>query len=82
MKYTIQIDKTAMKFLKKQTPSQQKRLLQAIYALPDNGDIKPMSGYKDVFRLRVGTYRVLYSVKNDILTVLVLKIGNRGDVYK
>ena len=82
MKYQIVIDKPAMKFLQKQPHEQRERLLKAIYRLPELGDIKPMSGHENLFRLRVGTYRVIYTIENRILTVWVLNIGNRGDVYK
>lgn len=78
----IQIDKPAMKFLAKQPKPQQERLLRAIYKLPGEGDIKAMAGHDDMYRLRVGSYRVLYTIENAILTVRVLQIGNRGDVYK
>ena len=78
----IQIDKPAMKFLAKQPKPQQERLLRAIYKLPGEGDIKAMAGHDDLYRLRVGSYRVLYTIENAILTVRVLQIGNRGDVYK
>lgn len=78
----IQIDKPAMKFLAKQPKPQQERLLRAIYALPADGDIKPMSGHDGLYRLRVGSYRVLFTVENAVLTVHVLQIGNRGDIYK
>ena len=78
----IQIDKPAMKFLAKQPKPQQERLLRAIYKLPTEGDIKAMAGHDDLYRLRVGSYRVLYTIENAILTVRVLQIGNRGDVYK
>lgn len=71
-----------MKFLAKQPKPQQERLLRAIYKLPTEGDIKTMSGYDGLYRLRVGTYRVLFTIENAILTVRVLQIGNRGDVYK
>lgn len=82
MKYQIVIDKPALKFLQKQSPDQRDRLLKAIYKLPELGDIKPMSGHENLYRLRVGTYRVIYTIENNILTVRVLTIGNRGDVYK
>lgn len=78
----IQIDKPAMKFLAKQPKQQQERLLKAIYKLPTEGDIKPMTGYEGLYRLRVGTFRVLFTIENEILTVRVLQIGNRGDIYK
>ena len=41
-----------------------------------------MAGHKDLYRLRVGSYRVIYTVENDLLIVRVLTVGNRGDVYK
>lgn len=82
MIYQIVIDKPALKFLQKQPQDQRERLLKAIYKLPDMGDIKPMSGHENLYRLRVGTYRVIYTIENNILTVRVLTIGNRGDVYK
>lgn len=82
MKYRIEIDKPALKFLQKQTPAQRERLLKAIYALPDVGDIKPMTARENLYRLRVGTFRVIYTIEGDLLIVRVLTIGNRGDVYK
>lgn len=82
MKYKIVIEKPAAKFISRQPKDQQERLLRAIYALPDAGDIKPMQAHEGLFRLRVGTYRVIYTVENDVLTVRVLNAGNRGDIYK
>lgn len=82
MSYQIVIEKPALKFLQKQPQAQRERLLRAIQGLPENGDIKPMSGYEDLYRLRVGTYRVLYSIEDALLIVRVLTAGNRGDVYK
>lgn len=82
MKYRIQIDKPALKFLQKQPQAQRERLLRAIQGLPDSGDIKPLGGHENLYRLRVGTFRVLYTIIGDLLIVRVLDIGNRGDVYK
>lgn len=82
MKYRIVIDKPAMKFLNKQPQAQRERLLRAIYRLPESGDIRPMSGFQNRYRLRVGTFRVIYTILDDLLIVQVLTIGNRGDIYK
>lgn len=82
MKYRIIIDKPAMKFLNKQPQAQRERLLRAIYRLPESGDIRPMSGFQNRYRLRVGTFRVIYTILDDLLIVQVLTIGNRGDIYK
>lgn len=82
MSWRIVIEKPALKFLQKQPLPQRERLIKAIQGLPDLGDIKPMAGHENLYRLRVGTYRVLYSLEHDVLIVRVLNAGNRGDVYK
>ena len=82
MQYEIVIDKIALKFIQKQPPQQQQRILSAIKRLPAEGDIKAMRGYKGFFRLRVGDYRVIYTVDNNKLIIRVINVGNRGDVYK
>ena len=82
MKYRIEIMKPARKFIERQPRHMQERLLKAIYRLPSEGDIKPLGGADATYRLRVGSYRVVYTVKEDVLTVVVLTAGNRGDVYK
>ena len=82
MQYRIKIQKSALKFIIKQPKPQQERLLKAIYQLPDRGDIKMLSGCSGVFRLRVGDYRVIYTVDHDVLLVDVVDVGNCGDMYK
>ncbi len=82
MKYNIVIEKRARKFIEKQPPNQQKRILRAISHLPELGDIKQLKGRTDFFRLRVGDYRIIYRVDNDVLTVVVTDAGNRGQIYK
>ena len=47
-----------------------------------NHDIRPLEGSTGLFRLRVGDYRVLYSVNEAADTVTIELIRGRGDVYK
>ena len=82
MKYHIVVEKWAAKFIRKQQPAQQKRIMQALAPLPFEGDIKPMAGSEGFYRLRVGDYRILYTVEEEIITVRVTDAGNRGDIYK
>ena len=82
MKWNIQIDKIALKFIAKQPAPQRMRIMAAIAKLPAEGDIKPMAGQAGYYCLRVGTYRIIYMVKEEIITVYVTKAGNRGDIYK
>jgi len=43
---------------------------------------RKLTGYDDVFRIRVGHYRILYSVSSTMLIIVVLKISHRRDVYR
>ena len=82
MDYRIIFEKAAVKFLQKQPSAQQKRIMNAIRGLPSSGDIKAMQGHECLYRLRVGSYRVIYRIENDVLIIIIVNIGNRGDVYK
>ena len=44
-------------------------------------DVQKLRGYENVYRLRVGDYRVLFEYEKDERTVKVLKIGKRENVY-
>ena len=81
MKYQLIIDKGALKFISKQPIQAKKRLLQAISKLPE-GDVIKMSGKFNLYRLRVGSYRIIYTIDNNRLIIKVVEVGNRGDVYK
>ncbi len=45
-------------------------------------DIKALQGHSARWRLRVGDYRVVYTVENGQLIVWVLAVGNRADIYR
>ena len=81
MKYQIKIEKDAQKFLKKLPLPDETRVLKAIAKLPDEGDRKQMKGHPGFFRLRVGDYRIIYTVDNGQLIVRVVDAGNRGQIY-
>lgn len=80
--YTIKFEKAALKFLKKQDKLTQERLLKVIKRLPNGTDIKRLQGYSDLFRVRVGNIRILYSIKENLKIINIENIDNRGDVYK
>ena len=80
--YRIEFRKTALKFLERQAPYIQKRVFSAVRNLPQGTDIKKMAGYDCRFRLRVGDIRVIYDRFEEVLMIVVVEIGYRGDVYK
>ena len=77
--FQISYSKKAIKFLKRQDVPSQKRLIAAISRLPLEGDIKKLQGI-DGYRLRVGNFRVLFTV--DGIIIDIIDIGNRGQIYK
>lgn len=83
----ILYSKTSLKFLAKIEKKQRERIKAAIEALtltPPQGDIKLLQGYAETYRLRVGSYRIIYktTVENNIDILYIIDIGNRGDIYK
>ena len=84
MKYTIVIEKLAEKFIVKLPKPEKERVLKAIYQLHKGNDIKELKGKKNkgLYRLRVGNYRIVYTVDNGKLIVYVVDADNRGDIYK
>lgn len=79
--YKITITKKAEKFIKKHDKTAQKRILKAIYELP-LGDIKKLKGIEDLYRLRVGDFRVILEKKDEELIIIIIDVGNRGQIYK
>lgn len=84
----IKYSKSALKYLARQDRKTVDRIRAAIAGLtnrPPDGDIKPLQGYGDGrMRLRSGSCRIIfrYDEENEVEILLILDIGNRGDVYK
>lgn len=61
------------------------RLRNTIDGLQENarpfGCLK-LAGEPDLYRIRVGQYRIIYQVNDQTLTVLVLSIGHRREIYR
>lgn len=80
--YQIIIKKKAKKFIDKLPATEKRRVVAAIERLPNGEDIKKLKGYDNLLRLRVGDYRVVYTIDNGKVIVYVVDIDNRGDIYK
>ncbi|MCK4763163.1 MAG: type II toxin-antitoxin system RelE/ParE family toxin [Candidatus Aminicenantes bacterium] len=79
---TITYSKTSIKYLQRIEKKMSQNIVMGIEKLPVEGDIKKMKGQhlEDIYRLRIGKYRVLYFLEKE--TVKILKIDTRGDIYK
>ena len=84
-RYSIEITATAEKQLKKIPRNDQVRVVRAMMGLADEPHprgCRKLSGYEDVYRIRAGTYRIIYRVERRKVIIVILKIGHRKDVYK
>ena len=86
MSYALNITTHAAKQLASLPHKTQERIRTALDKLASNPygaalDVKKLSGQEN-YRLRVGNYRAIYSLHNDVLSVRVLKIGHRREIYQ
>ncbi len=84
-KYRIDVSATAERQIRRLPRTDQARILRAVVALstaPRPPGCRTLSGHDDVFRIRIGRYRVLYAIEDRRLVILVLKVGDRKDVYR
>ncbi len=84
--YSVELTKKAHKSLKKIDRSILKRIFKALQDLSINPfptGFKKLKGQtEEKYRIRVGDYRIIYTIRNGELIILVLTIGHRKDIYK
>jgi mRNA interferase RelE/StbE len=82
--FSVFIKPSAAKELGRIPLKDRRRVARRIAALAD--DPRPPGCEKlagrDAWRVRQGGYRILYTIEDDILTVIVIKVGDRKDVYR
>jgi len=84
MLYAVEFLPSAVRVLHKLAPDIQKRLVSSIEHLgvdPRPRGCKKLHGKPDLYRIRVGDYRVIYKVDDGVLRVLVVALGHRGGIY-
>lgn len=84
MTHTVDLQ-LVQKTMDRMETSARKRILRAANSLAHNPrppGARKLSGMADTWRIRVGDYRILYTIEDDQLIVLVIKIGHRRDVYR
>jgi mRNA interferase RelE/StbE len=82
--YRIEVRPAAARQLRKLDPPTARRIQGAIALLADNPRppaSRPLTG-RPAWRVRVGDYRVIYTIEDDRLIVVVVTIGHRRDVYR
>ncbi len=83
-RYSIELVGSIRKDLRRIAKKEVPKILKTIQGLADNP--RPISSKKltneELYRIRIGNYRILYEIYDDRLVVLVVKAGHRKDVYK
>jgi mRNA interferase RelE/StbE len=85
MAYSILLAPPAERQLTSLTGSVQKRIVKRLKSLRENPrpqGVKKLAGEEDLYRIREGDYRIIYTIQDKKLIVLVVKIGDRKDVYR
>lgn len=84
MTYSVSIKRSALKALERIARDDRLRIIEAIDKLATNpsagGALKGELG--GLRRIRVGVYRVVYELQDEVLMVLVVRIGHRRDIYR
>lgn len=84
-RYTVEIQASAQRTYRKLPDDARRRIKAALLALehsPRPVGCKAMVGRPGHLRIRVGDYRVIYTVRDSTLVVLVVELGHRRDVYR
>lgn len=87
MKYAFRFTTAAERQLRAISRLDAMRILTALTALGDDpyrhdADVKKLTGPSGLYRLRVGSYRIAYQINDGELVILVVKVGDRRDVYR
>ncbi|MFC9844849.1 type II toxin-antitoxin system RelE/ParE family toxin [Streptomyces sp. NPDC060223] len=87
MKYAFEFTAAARRQLRTIDQTTALRILHALSRLGDDpyrddADVKKLSGHDDLYRLRVGMYRIAYTIDDGKLIILVVEVGHRRDIYR
>lgn len=82
--YNIQIKKSAQKEIKALPATDRQRIITKIQSLANNPrgpDSKKLSAH-EYYRVRVGVYRILYEICDDVLLIMIVRVAHRKEVYR
>jgi mRNA interferase RelE/StbE len=84
--YSIQLKPAAERDLKKikdrAVLTRISRVIDGLATNPRPPGVKALQGDSSILRIRVGDYRILYTIEDPVLLVLVVRIGHRREVYR
>jgi mRNA interferase RelE/StbE len=83
--YKVKVAEDAAKFIRKQDKHIQRQIINNIRDLAQNPrpqGCKKLQGYKDLYRIPSGNYRIVYTIKEKMLLVFVVRVAHRKDIYR
>lgn len=83
--YKVELGREPEKFYRKQSRKIQIQISIALRKLasnPRSEQVKKLAGMDELYRVRVGDYRIVYNIEDDRLVVLVVRIAHRREVYR
>ena len=82
--WKIEFSKRAFKYYNKLDKNMKKRIDKILFWLSckETFYLKPVEGEDDVYRIRIGKYRILLKILKTERTIIIVDIGARGDIYK
>lgn len=85
MAYTVEFTARAARDFRAIARKDQERIGKRIDGLAENPrpyGVRKLEGEEDLYRIRVGDFRIIYLIEDRRLVVVVIRIGNRRDVYR
>jgi mRNA interferase RelE/StbE len=83
--YRVKVAEEAAKFIGKQDKRIQRQIINNIRGLARNPrpeGCKKLRGYKELYRIRSGHYRIAYTIREKTLLVFVVRVAHRKDIYR
>lgn len=83
--YSIEVTGAARRQLKKINRANKQRILDRIESLAENPrphGYKPLTDKENMFRVKIGDYRIVYEIHDKILLIIVLKVADRREIYR
>jgi len=83
--YQVKVAEEAAKFIRKQDKRIQRQIINNIRGLVQNPrpqGCKKLQGYKELYRISSGHYRIVYTIREKMLLVFVVRVAHRKNIYR
>jgi mRNA interferase RelE/StbE len=83
--YQVKVAEEAARFIRKQDKRIQRQIINNIRELAQNPrpqGCKKLQGYKELYRIPSGNYRIVYTIREKMLLVFVVRVAHRKDIYR